>query len=104
MSIIEDQVCAKLQERAGFGLAKYGVSLERTDLTTLDWLNHMQEELMDSCNYIQVLINRERIRTAPVILDEKTRQYLEENYRGKPAELTDEEDYTFGDERLDYGS
>ena len=59
MSAIEDSVCSKLQERAGFGLAKYGVTLLREDLTTLDWLNHAQQESMDLCNYLEVLIQRE---------------------------------------------
>jgi hypothetical protein len=86
MSIIEDQVCAKLQERAGFGLQKYGVTLERTDLTTLDWLVHAQEEAMDLANYLQVLINREKVRTIPVILDEETKLYLD-----LQAQLLDEE-------------
>lgn len=64
MSRIEDEVCRKLQERAGFGLQKYGVTLERTDLSTLDWLVHAQEEAMDLANYLEVLIQRERQRQA----------------------------------------
>ena len=62
MSSIEDKVCAKIQERANHGLNKYGVSLERKDLSTLDWLIHAQEEAMDLANYLQVLIDRERMK------------------------------------------
>jgi hypothetical protein len=62
MSAIEDQVCAKIQLRASFGVEKYGISLERTDLSVLDWLIHAQEETMDSANYLQVLINKEKLR------------------------------------------
>ena len=58
MSRIEDEVCRKIQERAKFGLNKYGTTLERTDLTTLEWLVHAQEEAMDLVNYLQVLIDR----------------------------------------------
>jgi ABC-type transporter Mla maintaining outer membrane lipid asymmetry ATPase subunit MlaF len=58
MSKIEDTVCEKLQQRAKFGLEKYGVSLERQDLTELNWLTHAQEEAMDLANYLEVLIQR----------------------------------------------
>lgn len=60
MSYIEDNVCKKLQERATFGLKKYGVTLVRDDLTTLDWLTHAQEEALDLANYLEVLIQKER--------------------------------------------
>lgn len=62
MSVIEDNVCRKLQERAEFGLKKYGVTLLRTDLTTLDWLVHAQEETLDLANYLEVLIVQETER------------------------------------------
>jgi ABC-type nitrate/sulfonate/bicarbonate transport system ATPase subunit len=104
VSVIEDQVCAKLQERAGFGLQKYGVTLERTDLTTLDWLTHAQEEAMDLANYLQVLINREKIRTMPVVLDEETHLYLEERHEERQRKLSEEVNTTNNDNRLDYGS
>jgi hypothetical protein len=63
MSKIEDTVCEKLQQRAKFGLTKYGVTLERTDLTELDWLNHAQEEAMDLVNYLEVII-QQKIKNA----------------------------------------
>lgn len=60
MSVIEDAVCEKIQRRAEFGLKKYGVTLERTDLDELDWLIHAQEEAMDLANYLEVLIQKKR--------------------------------------------
>jgi hypothetical protein len=36
-------------------MIKYGVNTERTDLTTLEWLQHLQEELMDASVYIEKL-------------------------------------------------
>jgi hypothetical protein len=60
MSIYEDAVCRKIQQRAEFGLNKYGVTLERTDYTELDWLVHAQEEAMDLCNYLEVIIQKKR--------------------------------------------
>ena len=48
MSRIEDEVCEKIQGRAKVGEAKYGVTMERADLTLLEWLQQLQEELMDA--------------------------------------------------------
>lgn len=60
MSKIEDEVCRKIQERAEFGLKKYGVTLERDDLTELEWLIHAQEEAMDLADYLEVLIQKKK--------------------------------------------
>lgn len=57
MSIIEDKVCQKIQLRAEVGLSKYGVTVERTDLTKREWLVHLQEELMDSVVYVTRIID-----------------------------------------------
>jgi hypothetical protein len=35
------------------GKKKYGVTLDRNDLSLSDWLTHLQEELMDAVNYIE---------------------------------------------------
>ena len=56
MSKIEDSVCNKIQERSKTGLDKYGVTMERKDLTELQWLKHFQEELMDGCVYVEKII------------------------------------------------
>lgn len=56
MSRLEDEVCAKIQERAKVGKAKYGVTMERMYLTLLEWLQHLQEELMDAAVYVQRLM------------------------------------------------
>ena len=54
-----EAVRQKMLERSQRGLIKYGVSLERDDLSTLDWLRHAQEEAMDLAAYLQVLIDKE---------------------------------------------
>lgn len=56
MSSIEDRVCEKIQERSKIGKAKYGVTMERTDLDVLDWLKHLQEEVMDAAVYLEKLM------------------------------------------------
>ena len=49
------QVKEKFEQRSQTGINKYGTTLERDDLTTLDWLTHLEEELMDGLLYLQVL-------------------------------------------------
>lgn len=41
--------------RAELGKSKYGVTLDRTDLGALDWIQHAQEELMDGILYLEKL-------------------------------------------------
>ena len=53
---VED-VVSQLREREKRGLSKYGVNTERTDLSTLEWLQHLQEELMDAAVYVERLMN-----------------------------------------------
>ena len=60
MSRVEDAVARKLKTRALAGLSKYGVTMERTDLSRLDWLIHAQEEAMDLAVYLEKLIEHER--------------------------------------------
>lgn len=48
-------VIKKFEKRADEGLKKYGVTLERTDLSTLDWVNEAQQEAMDFCLYLERL-------------------------------------------------
>ena len=53
MSKIEDSVCKKIQDRANVGKKKYGVTMERDDLSFMQWMTHLQEELMDAIVYIE---------------------------------------------------
>jgi hypothetical protein len=52
---VVDEVVNKFQERSRVGIEKYGTTLDRKDLTPLDWVNHLQEELMDGILYAQRL-------------------------------------------------
>ena len=53
---IEEQVCYKILKRSEDGKKKYGVTMERKDLTELQWLKHAQEEAMDLAVYLEKLI------------------------------------------------
>ena len=48
-------VMARFKERSEAGINKYKTTLERTDLTTLEWLQHAQEEAMDFVLYLERL-------------------------------------------------
>ena len=45
----------KFEERSQTGIRKYNTTLEREDLSFLDWLTHLQEELMDATLYVERL-------------------------------------------------
>jgi len=52
---IVDAVVQKFLQRSSLGQAKYGVTLDRTDLQLKDWIQHTQEELMDAILYLEKL-------------------------------------------------
>ena len=56
---MEDSIVASViklfAKRSELGIKKYGVTLDRTDLSVLDWITHAQEELMDGILYLEKL-------------------------------------------------
>ena len=56
MSSIENKVCIKILDRAEVGEKKYGTTMERTDLSTIDWVKHAQEEAMDLAVYLEKIM------------------------------------------------
>jgi hypothetical protein len=48
-------VKAKFEQRSQTGIKKYNTTLEREDLDVIEWLNHLQEELMDATLYVERL-------------------------------------------------
>ena len=55
-SKIEKNVCEKIAERARVGKKKYGVTMDREDVSVLGWLKHAQEEAMDLSVYLEKII------------------------------------------------
>lgn len=53
-SIVES-VVKQFKERSEVGITKYGTTLDRKDLSTLEWISHAQEEAMDFCLYLEKL-------------------------------------------------
>ena len=56
---IVESVRQKLLDRSNVGKEKYGVGLDRGDLSRLDWLNHLQEELLDGAGYIEAAMKHQ---------------------------------------------
>jgi len=52
---IVDSVIKSFKGRSTSGIKKYNTTLDRTDLSPLDWLTHLQEELMDATLYVERL-------------------------------------------------
>jgi len=50
---IVEEIIAKFRERSERGITKYGSTLERNDLDVEQWMEHLLEELMDACLYLQ---------------------------------------------------
>ena len=81
MSEYEERVIAEITHRAERGLNKYGVSMERDDLSVAEWLQHAKEEALDLSIYLERLIDTAQniikikeyvsdLRMCSVILDE----------------------------------
>ena len=55
MDSIVTAIIKKFQDRSELGQKNYGVTLDRTDLKPLDWIQHAQEEMMDGILYLEKL-------------------------------------------------
>ena len=50
---IVQEIKDKFEQRSQLGIKKYGTTLERDDLSAEEWMNHLQEELMDAILYLE---------------------------------------------------
>jgi len=55
MDSIVTSVIEQFTKRAEFGEKKYGVNMDRDDLSYKEWITHMKEELMDAILYLEKL-------------------------------------------------
>jgi hypothetical protein len=46
-------IIEQFTSRAKMGKAKYGVDLDRTDLTLVEWIEHAKQEHMDAILYLE---------------------------------------------------
>ena len=52
---IVDSILNKFVDRAEMGFNKYNNTLDRKDLSKVEWINHAQEDLMDGILYLERL-------------------------------------------------
>ncbi len=50
---IVSSIINQFTSRSLMGKAKYGVDLDRTDLTILEWIEHAKQEHMDAILYLE---------------------------------------------------
>jgi hypothetical protein len=50
---VVSSVISMFEQRAKIGQIKYGQTLDRNDLSFLQWIQHAQEELMDGILYLE---------------------------------------------------
>ena len=69
---VVNSVIAQFAKRSNVGVEKYGTTLDRTDLTMLDWIQHAQEELMDGILYLEkikkTMLETQKIRATPPMI------------------------------------
>jgi hypothetical protein len=50
---VVEAVRKDLLDRSQVGIKKYGITLDRNDLSLKDWLQHAYEECLDQANYLK---------------------------------------------------
>ena len=64
---ILNKILDKYKSRSIVGQNKYGTTLDRKDLSIIDWINHAQEEAMDFTLYLEKI--RELLLTEGINID-----------------------------------
>lgn len=52
---IVERVVSLFRSRSERGIEKYGTTLDKNELSNREWLQHLQEELMDAALYVEKL-------------------------------------------------
>lgn len=55
MDSVVASVIESFKKRSEIGVIKYGKTLDRNDLSVLQWIQHAQEEHMDAILYLEKL-------------------------------------------------
>ena len=55
MDSVVQSIVDRFESRAKFGNQKYGTDLDRNDLSVLEWIQHIQDELHDGILYLEKL-------------------------------------------------
>ena len=68
---VVSSVISAFQKRAEIGQVKYGKTLDRNDLTFLQWIQHAQEEMMDGILYLEKMKKLMTISDLPLSLSKQ---------------------------------
>lgn len=77
-SEITDKVVEAVREdllrRSNIGIRKYGVTLDRSDLSLKDWLEHAYQECLDQANYLKkAILELEKLELNSLSLSESNK-------------------------------
>jgi len=83
---VVESVIEQFRERSAVGIKKYNTTLDRKDLSTLEWQIHMKQELMDAILYLEKLSQQEELlRQAMIVIADYLNGYT----------VTDQAEYLF---------
>jgi hypothetical protein len=88
---VVDSVIEKFFRRSKLGQQKYGTTLDRNDLSVLDWINHAQEEHMDAILYLEKLkteITKMNISSSSTINNKNEHTYQHSGSQASPSQFT----------------
>lgn len=94
-------VINSFKQRAEFGQKKYGTNLDRTDLTTLDWIQHAQEEHMDAILYLEKLKQCFQKQASPLEGVKTQAPLQKEEEEGVKAPLSQKEETKKNSDQVD---
>ena len=66
---VVERVVDKFVSRSDVGYEKYGVTLDQDKSNIFQWINHLQEELMDAVLYLQKLKEESTEELQQTLLD-----------------------------------
>ena len=79
--LVEDpivlKVMTKFYDRSQRGIEKYGTMLTRTDLDFIDWVTHLQEEMLDAALYCERLKHEYKKNQKDAIINLMNSEYDE---------------------------
>jgi hypothetical protein len=66
---VVERVVEKFVSRSDIGYKKYGVTLDEDKSNIFQWMNHLQEELMDAVLYLQKLKEESTVELQEALLN-----------------------------------
>ena len=85
---IVESVVSRFKERSEVGIAKYGTTMDRKDLSTLEWMIHFREELMDGLLYLERVIQDTQKENIIDIMKSDEELGLYDNHTGTNSTTT----------------